>query len=190
MLRAARESLGDGTLLVVDDAHCWTSCRPRWCTSWRSAATARLSSPSRPVDRLPTRFRRCGRDDLLTRIDFEPPGHDDARLAAQVEEYVAGLPAAARGVLEYLAVEEPLPMADLIALASRDAVEQAETLGGDRHRRARRACRASALRSTRCAMRLGGPDLRRLRTGWWTAARRGLLACRRPAAGGGAGARQ
>ena len=122
-----------------------------------------MSSPSRPVGPSPDEISALWADDLLTRIDLEPPGHDDARLAAQVQEYVAGLPAEARGVLEYLAVEDPLPTADLIALASRDAVEQAETLEaiviGARGVRAAHPLFLDAVRDS-----MGGPELRRLRS--------------------------
>ncbi len=41
VLRAARESLGDGRLFIVDDAHLLTSCPQRWSTSWRSVARRR-----------------------------------------------------------------------------------------------------------------------------------------------------
>jgi hypothetical protein len=40
------------------------------------------------------------RDELLTRVDVDPPGHDDARLAAQVDEFVADLPSDAHRALQ------------------------------------------------------------------------------------------
>ena len=66
-------------------------------------------------------------------------------------------------MLEYLAVEDPLSLADVSALAGRDAVEQAETLGaivvdGDGVRPAHPLF-VDAVRDA-----LGGPELRRLRT--------------------------
>ena len=42
---------------------------------------------------VPDEISALWRDDLLARIDVEPPGHDDSRLATQVEEFVAALPA-------------------------------------------------------------------------------------------------
>ena len=73
------------------------------------------------------------------------------------------MPPAAHRVLEYLAVEEPLPPADVLALAGRDAVEQAETLGAivvdGSGVRAAHPLYVDAVREA-----LGGPELRRLRT--------------------------
>ena len=48
---------------------------------------------------------------------------------AEVDEFIAELPAPARSVLEYLAVQEPLSLADLTTLAGDGAVGQAEDLG-------------------------------------------------------------
>ena len=188
ILRAARESLGHGTLLVVDDAHLLDKLSAALVYQLAVSGTARLVVTVASGRPSPDEISALWADDLLTRIDLEPPGHDDARLAAQVQEYVAGLPAEARGVLEYLAVEDPLPTADLIALASRDAVEQAETLEaiviGARGVRAgasalpRRGARFDGrARTASAAERAGG-----------TARGAGFWRCRRPTAGGGAGA--
>jgi hypothetical protein len=54
---------------------------------------------------------------------------NDAALPALIDGYLAGLPAPARAVLDYLALAEPLRRADLSALAGDDAVEQAESSG-------------------------------------------------------------
>ncbi len=163
ILRAARESLGHGTLLVVDDAHLLDKLSAALVYQLAVSGTARLVVTVASGRPSPDEISALWADDLLTRIDLEPPGHDDARLAAQVQEYVAGLPAEARGVLEYLAVEDPLPTADLIALASRDAVEQAETLEaiviGARGVRAAHPLFLDAVRDS-----MGGPELRRLRS--------------------------
>ena len=103
------------------------------------------------------------RDNLLARIDVAPPGHDDSRQARLVEAFVAALPGTAHRVLEYLAVENPLSLADASALAGRDAVTDAEAAGavvvdGDRVRPVHPLF-VDAVRNG-----LGGPELRRLRT--------------------------
>ena len=66
-------------------------------------------------------------DGLLERIDIEPPG--GATTAAEVDGFLAELPAPARSVLDYLAIAEPLSVADLTVLAGDGAVSQAEDLG-------------------------------------------------------------
>ena len=47
-----------------------------------------------------------------------------------IDRYLAGLPAPARTVLDYLAFAEPLPRGDLTALAGEQAVDEAEAAGG------------------------------------------------------------
>ena len=73
------------------------------------------------------------------------------------------MPPDAHGVLEYLAVEEPLSPADLSALAGHDAVEHAETLGAivvdEDGVLAAHPLYVNAVRDA-----LGGPEMRRLRT--------------------------
>ena len=50
-------------------------------------------------------------------------------LPALIDGYLAGLPAPARMVLDYLALAEPLPRGDLTALAGEHAVDEAEAAG-------------------------------------------------------------
>jgi hypothetical protein len=50
-------------------------------------------------------------------------------LPALIDGYLAGLPAPARMVLDYLALAEPLPRGDLTALAGEQAVDEAEAAG-------------------------------------------------------------
>ena len=160
VLRAARESLGDGLLLVVDDAHLLDELSAKLVYQLAVSGAARLIVTVASGTPAPEEISALWRDDLLARIDIEPPGHDDSRLATQVEEYVAGLPAAAHRALEYLAVEDPLPVADL---SGSDAVEQAEKSGAivvDEHG----AHPAHPLYTDAVRYALGGPDLRRLRT--------------------------
>ncbi|MFZ0903418.1 MAG: ATP-binding protein, partial [Mycobacterium sp.] len=54
---------------------------------------------------------------------------NDLALPALVDGYLAGLPAPARTVLDYLALAEPLRRGDLTALADQHAVDEAETAG-------------------------------------------------------------
>src|SRR5690606_811948 len=79
VLRAALESLGDGRLLVVDDAHLLDPmsaaliCQLALSRSARLLITATLGDA--PV---PAEIAALWRDGLVARIDLKPPGHDDA----------------------------------------------------------------------------------------------------------------
>jgi hypothetical protein len=163
VLRAARESLGDGRLLVVDDAHLLDRLSAALVYQLAVSGAVTLIVTATADGPVPSEISALWRDHLLARIDVQPPGHDDSRLATQVEEFVAALPAAAHRVLEYLAVEDPLPLADIRALAGADAVEQAEASGAvviddDEIRSAHR------LFVDAVGDALGGPEQRRLRT--------------------------
>jgi AAA domain len=163
VLRAARESLGDGRLLVVDDAHLLDRLSAALVYQLAVSGAVTLIVTATADGPVPAEISALWRDHLLARIDVQPPGHDDSRLATQVEEFVAALPAAAHRVLEYLAVEDPLPLADIRALAGADAVEQAQASGAvviddDEIRSAHR------LFVDAVGDALGGPEQRRLRT--------------------------
>ncbi|MGZ8801386.1 MAG: AAA family ATPase, partial [Mycobacterium sp.] len=112
---------------------------------------------------VPPEISALWRDGLVTRIDLQPPGHEDGRLMAQVDEFVETLPAAAHRLLEFLAVADPLPLADAAALAGTDAVDEAVRCGAavadDDGLRPAHPLFVDAVRRA-----LGGPDLRRLRT--------------------------
>ena len=163
VLRAARESLSDGRLLVVDDAHLLDRLSAALVYQLAVSDAAALVVNVTADGPVPDEISALWRDDLLARIDVEPPGHDDSRLATQVEEFVATLPAAAHRVLEYLAVQDPSPLADVCALAGREAVEQAETCGAivvsEHEVRSAHRLFVDAVGDA-----LGGPELRRLRT--------------------------
>ena len=163
VLRAARESLGDGRLLIVDDAHLLDKLSAALVYQVAVSGTAKLVVTVAPNGPVADEVSALWRDHLLARIDLQPPDHDDSRQAAMVEEFVAALPGPARRVLEFLAVEDPLPLADVSALAGPDAVAGAESSGavfvdGDRVRPAH----PLFVDTVRDA--LGGPELRRLRT--------------------------
>jgi hypothetical protein len=163
VLRDARESLGDGRLLIVDDAHLLDKLSAALVYQLAVSGTAKLIVTVVSNGPVAEEISALWRDDLLTRIDIQPPGHDDSRLATLVEEFVAALPGPAHRVLEYLAVGDPLALDDVAALAGRETVTDAEAAGaividGDRIRPAHPLF-VDAVRDA-----LGGPDLRRLRT--------------------------
>ena len=119
------------------------------------------------ADAAPDAIAALWTDGLLDRIDIEPPG--GVTTPEEVDAFIAELPAAARSVLDYLAVEEPLSLADLTALAGDGAVRQAEELGAAETRvRDERAdpvvYTAHPLFAERALAALGGDGARRRRT--------------------------
>ncbi|MGE2717705.1 AAA family ATPase [Mycolicibacterium litorale] len=162
IVRTAREELRD-RLLFVDDAHLLDPLSATLLYQLALTGSARLVVSVAAGVPVPAQVVALWEDDLLARVDLQPPGHDDARVAAQVESFIADLPAPARQALEYLAVCDPLPLADLDALAGTSSVAAATAAGavtvdGDLAR-AGHPLFVDAVRSL-----TGGPDLRRLRT--------------------------
>lgn len=133
LLRAARASLvdaGGDLLLVVDDAHLLDILSATLVYQLALTGMARVIVTGRadcsPAP--PPPIAALWGDELLDRIDIT--ASDGASEADRdVGAFVAGLPADARSVLDYLAVFEPLALVDLIDLTSADAVRQAEELG-------------------------------------------------------------
>ncbi|AKN16458.1 AAA family ATPase [Mycobacterium haemophilum DSM 44634] len=134
LLRAARASLsGDDRqrdlLLVVDDAHDLDVLSATLVYQLALAGTARMIVTAR-ADAAPEAIAALWTDGLLQRIDIDAPGGvTKSSEPAEVDEFIAELPAPARTVLDYLAVEEPLTLADLTTLAGDGAVGQAEEWG-------------------------------------------------------------
>ncbi|WP_055398775.1 MULTISPECIES: hypothetical protein [unclassified Mycobacterium] len=127
LLRAARASLdGPDLLLVVDDAHDLDILSATLVYQLARAGAARMIVTGR-ADSSPEAVAALWTDGLLPRIDIEPPG--DAGTPASIDAFLAEIPEAARSVLEYLAVAEPLALADLTALTSAEAVAQAADCG-------------------------------------------------------------
>jgi MalT-like TPR region len=134
LLRAARASLGSddqqgNLLLIVDDAHDLDILSATLVYQLALAGTARMIVTARGPDvgAAPEAVAALWTDGLLTRIDLEAPGAaTKPSEPAEVDEFIAELPAAARAVLDYLAVEEPLSLADLTALAGDGAVSDAD----------------------------------------------------------------
>jgi tetratricopeptide (TPR) repeat protein len=178
LLRAARASLGrddrqGDLLLVVDDAHDLDILSATLVYQLALARTARMIVTARGPDfgAAPEAIAALWTDGLLDRIDIEPPGGTTkSSEPADVDEFIAKLPAAARSVLDYLSVEEPLSLADLTTLAGDGAVREAEDLGAAETRvRAERdddpvVYTAHPLFAERARAALGDDGLRRLRT--------------------------
>ncbi|WP_158022608.1 ATP-binding protein [Mycolicibacterium gilvum] len=164
VLRAARDQLGDGRLLVVDDAHLLDPLSAALVYQLAAEGAVHLLVTASVADApVPAEVTALWRDGLLARVDVQPPGHEDGRLRAQVGEFVATLPSPARQVLGFLTVWDPLSRADAEALAGPEAVRDAldcgaAVLAGDDVRPAH----PLLLDAVRDA--LGGPELRRLRT--------------------------
>jgi len=136
LLRAARVSLSrdlsGGLLLIVDDAHDLDILSATLVYQLALAGTARMivSAHAPNIGAAPEAIAALWTDGLLARIDIEPPGGKaKSSEPADVDEFVAELPAPARAVLDYLAVQEPLSLADLTTLAGDGAVAQAEEWG-------------------------------------------------------------
>ena len=114
LLRAARASLGGdspgGLLLVVDDAHDLDILSATLVYQFALAGTARMIVTAR-ADAAPEAIAAMWSDGLLDRIDIEATG--ESRSPADVDDFIAELPAPARAVLDFLAVAEPLSVADL-----------------------------------------------------------------------------
>ena len=164
VLRAARESLGDGRLLIVDDAHLLDKL---------SAALVYQLAVSRAVRLIVTSRRRSApeaiaalwRDDLLARIDVAPPGHDDSRLDALGRGVRRGAARPRRtGCWSIWPSRIRCRSADRPALAGRRRRHRCRGDGRGRRRRRPRAVRRIRCSSTRSATRWRGPELRRLRT--------------------------
>lgn len=127
LLRAARASLGgDDLLLVVDDAQHLDMLSATLVYQVARAGAARLIVTAR-ADAAPDAVAALWTDGLLSRIDIEPPGGTTP--PAEVDAFLAELPAAARSVLDYLAVCEPLSFNDLNILAGDGAVAEAVEWG-------------------------------------------------------------
>ncbi|CAM4419392.1 AAA family ATPase [Mycobacterium basiliense] len=137
LLRAARASLGRNIpqgdlLLVVDDAHDLDILSATMVYQLALAGRTRMIVTARGPDYgpAPEAIAALWTDGLLVRIDVDPPGGVTKQSEpADVDEYIAELPEPARAVLDYLAVEEPLSLADLTDLAGEGAVAQAAELG-------------------------------------------------------------
>jgi hypothetical protein len=168
LLRAARASLSRDRqgelLLIVDDAHDLDVLSATLVYQLALAGTARMIVTAR-ADAAPEAVAALWTDGLLDRIDVEAPG--DATSPDEVDAFIAELPAAARAVLDYLAVQEPLSLADLTVLAGDGAVSEAQDWGAaetrmrDEHAAGPVVYTAHPLFSERARAALGADGARR-----------------------------
>ncbi|AKS32994.1 ATP-binding protein [Mycolicibacterium goodii] len=167
VMRAAREALGTELLLVVDDAHLLDRLSAALVYQLTASGAAKLIATA-TVDRpVPEEVSALWDEGLLARIEVEPAGYDSARLAEQVAAFIADLPPEDIEVLQHLAVQDPLPLADMTALTSADTVQRAcaagavvvEENGAQPMVHCRHVLFLNAVRAN-----VGGPGLRRLRT--------------------------
>jgi tetratricopeptide (TPR) repeat protein len=177
LLRAARASLGGdqhrALLLVVDDAHQLDALSATLVYQFALTGTARMIVTARGPDfgATPEAIAALWSDGLLARIDIEATGESRSSASEPgVDDFIAGLPGPARAVLDFLAVAEPLSVADLAILAGDDAVAQAQDWGAA-ETRVRGGDPADAVVYTahplfaeRAAAALGDDGARRLRT--------------------------
>jgi hypothetical protein len=135
LLRAARASLGRDAaqlLLIVDDAHDLDVLSATLVYQLALSRSARMIVTARGPDfaATPEAIAALWTDGLLHRIDVEAPaGTSEPSGPVDVDEFIAELPAAARSVLDYLCVEEPLSVADLTTLVGDGAVTEAVKWG-------------------------------------------------------------
>jgi hypothetical protein len=178
LLRAARASLGGHfqqgeLLLVVDDAHQLDILSATLVYQLALAGTARMVVTARGPDSggVPEAIAALWTDGLLDRIDIEATGAaTDPSKPAEVDKFIAELPAPARSVLDYLAVADPLSLADLTALAGDAAAREAQEWGAAESRaRGERAedavvYTADPMFAQRARAALGDDGARRRRT--------------------------
>ncbi|WP_273734923.1 ATP-binding protein [Mycolicibacterium septicum] len=162
VLRAAREGLGSELLLVVDDAHLLDRLSAALVYQLAVSGAAKLIVTAAAAQ-APDDVAALWGDGLVSRVEMSPPGHDDARLADQVANFLADLPDGAVAVLRQLAVHDPLPLADLTALTSNEAVQEAQRSGVVRVDEAVARC-VHPLFLTAMRTTIGGPGMRRLRS--------------------------
>jgi hypothetical protein len=129
VLRAARESIGDGVLLFVDDAHALDKLSAALVYQLAVSGAARLILTVDSDESMPDGLSTLVRDQLVARIDVLPTGYDARALDEQVSAFVAGLPEPASAVLEFVAVYEPLSVAMLANLVGAEAVSAAASAG-------------------------------------------------------------
>lgn len=127
VLQAARESVPDGMLLIVDDAHLLDHLSATLVYQLAVSGSVRLIVTVDPDEGAPDSISALQLDNVLPRIELTAPGSDRKQLEASVGEFVAALPADARETLDYLAVADPLAPADLATLVGDAAMRSAET---------------------------------------------------------------
>ena len=92
VLRAARESVGDGVLLVVDDAHALDKLSAALVHQLAVSGAARLILVVDSDESMPDGLSTLVRDDLVAQIELRRSRLRRPLLDEQVGEFVAGLP--------------------------------------------------------------------------------------------------
>lgn len=123
VLRAARQSIPEGLLLVVDDAHLLDHLSATLIYQIAVSRAVRLIVTVDPDEGAPDSISALQLDNVLPRVELTVPAGGRKRLEASVAEFVSTLPADARTAMEFLAVADPIPLADLTVLAGEDAVQ-------------------------------------------------------------------
>jgi hypothetical protein len=135
LLRAARTSLpvGAGDLLIVDDANHLDPLSATLLYQLARAGQTRMivTVGADAGTTTPAALAALWTDDLLERIELSASETrtETATHPQEVDDYLAGLAPGARAALDYLAVQEPLPLADLRSLTSAEAIEEATAIG-------------------------------------------------------------
>ncbi len=129
VLQAARDSVTDGLLLIVDDAHLLDHLSATLVYQLAVSGAVRLIVTVDPEEGAPDSIRALQLDNVLPRIELAAPAADRKRLDASIREFLTGLPTEARAALNFLAVTDPMPLADLTALAGESAVAAATDAG-------------------------------------------------------------
>jgi hypothetical protein len=135
LLRAARASLpvGAGDLLIVDDANHLDPLSATLLYQLARAGQTRMIVTVGADSGIaaPAALAALWTDDLLERIELSAAETRTATAThpQEVDDYLAGLTPDARAALDYLAVQEPLPLADLQSLTSAEAIEEATAAG-------------------------------------------------------------
>ena len=107
-------------------------------------------------------YRRSAGNPLHLRL-MVMTGDPERSLPELIDRYLAGLPVAAREVLGYLSVREPLARADLVALSTVEAVDTVEATGAVQRIGSEVYC-GHPLFADHLAAGAAAPHLRRLRS--------------------------
>ena len=107
-------------------------------------------------------YRRSAGNPLHLRL-MVMTGDPERSLPELIDRYLAGLPVAAREVLGYLSVREPLARADLVALSTVEAVDTVEATGAVQRIGSEMYC-GHPLFADHIAAGAAAPHLRRLRS--------------------------
>jgi hypothetical protein len=89
VLRAARESVADGLLLVVDDAHLLDHLSATLVYQLAVSGAVRLIVTVDPDEGAPDSITALQLDNVLPRIELNPPRIDRRQLDASLREFVA-----------------------------------------------------------------------------------------------------